>query len=64
LRATVGYTFMYLSNVARAPSQVDLSLNPTQFNGGVLDGEPRPAFAFHTSDIWLQGFNLGVEYKY
>jgi len=64
LRATVGYTFMYLSNVARAPSQVDTSLNPTQFNGGVLTGQPAPTFAWHTSDIWLQGFNLGFEYKY
>jgi hypothetical protein len=64
LRATVGYTFMYLSDVARAPDQIDLSLNPTQFNGGVLEGPAQPAFAFRTSDIWLQGVSFGVEYKY
>lgn len=64
LRATLGYTFMYLSNVARAANQVDLNLNPTQFNGGTLSGPAQPAFAFHSTDIWLHGFNVGAEYKY
>jgi len=58
---TGGYSFLYLSNVVRPGDQIDFSLNPTQFDGGVLIGEARPAANIKWDDFWMHGFNAGVE---
>jgi hypothetical protein len=66
----VGYTFLYLSNVARPSDQIDRSINPTQnasFGGApppALVGEARPAFRFRSSDFWAQGLSLAVVLRY
>jgi hypothetical protein len=63
-----GYTFLYVSNVVRPGDQIDLGVNPTQVpsaNGPVgLVGPRRPAFAFHDTDFWAQGINLGVGFQW
>jgi hypothetical protein len=54
LRMTAGYTFFYLSNAVRPGDQLDS-----------LFSTPRsPAFAQHTSDVWVQGLNLGLEFRF
>ncbi len=52
LRATVGYTFLYWSNVARPGDQIDTEVNASQFPPGTLTGAARPQFVFHTTDFW------------
>jgi hypothetical protein len=64
LRATIGYTFVYWSKVARPGDQIDTELNPSQFPPGTLVGAARPQFAFHTGDFWAQGLNFGLEYRF
>jgi hypothetical protein len=64
LRAFVGYTFIYWSDVVRPGDQIDLAVNPSQFPPGHLAGAARPAFAFHDSDFWAQGLSFGVELRY
>jgi hypothetical protein len=64
LRALVGYTFIYWSNVVRPGDQIDLGLNPSQFPPGTLVGAARPAFTMNDSDFWAQGFNVGAEYRF
>ncbi len=64
LRAYAGYTFLYWSNVARPGNQIDLGLNPTQIPTGGLVGAPRPVFLRHDSDLWVQGLNLGLEFRF
>jgi len=64
LSARVGYTFLYWTSVARAGEQVDLDINPSQIPPGTLQGAPRPAFPFATTNFWAQGLNFGLEYKY
>jgi hypothetical protein len=64
LRLSVGYTFIYWSDVARPGNQIDLTINPSQLPPGRLSGPARPAFAFHDSDYWAQGINFGVELRY
>jgi hypothetical protein len=64
LRALVGYSFLYWTNVVRPGDQIDLSLNPSQFPPGTLNGEPRPSFSFNDSDFWAQGLNFGAEYRF
>jgi hypothetical protein len=76
LRLSVGYSFLYLSNVARPGDQIDRSINVTRT--GVADalnaaglpilgpptGPPRPAFAVQETSYWAQGINFGVEFRY
>lgn len=66
LRAYLGYTFIYWSNVARAGDQVDLALDVNQipnFNIGPVPPAPqaRPRVPFDQTDYWLQGINFGME---
>ncbi len=65
LRATFGYTFIYWSRVARPGEQIDRNLNPTYFpNNGPAAGAPQPEFHSVTSDMWIQGMNFGLDYRY
>lgn len=65
---SVGYNFLYLSDVARPGDQIDPVLNPTQLpalgSAGRLVGAPRPAFQFHETDFWAQGLRCGLEFRY
>ncbi len=68
VRASVGYNFLYWSNVVRAGDQIDrvLSTNQipsTQPTGAATSGS-RPAFAFHDADFWAQGLTFAVEWRY
>jgi hypothetical protein len=68
VRATAGYTFLYLSDVARPGDQVDRVVNftavPPPVGGGAPIGPVRPTFTFHEGDFWAQGINLGLEFRY
>jgi hypothetical protein len=68
LKVYAGYSFLWVSTVARAGEQIDPVVNVTQFpiRGGVgpLVGPARPAFPFEGTDFWAQGLNLGVELRY
>jgi hypothetical protein len=69
LRARVGYTFLYLSDVVRGGDQIDRTVNLTQRPGlfgtpGGLVGPARPVFDFRDTDFWAQGFNAGLEFRY
>jgi hypothetical protein len=58
LRAMVGYTIIYWSNVTRPGDQIDLDVSlPPQTNA-------KPAFTQNTSDFWAQGINLGLDYRF
>lgn len=63
LRATLGYTFMYWSNVPRPGDQIDLNVSPSQFPPSTATVD-RPAFVQHNSDFWAQGINLGLDYRF
>jgi hypothetical protein len=64
-RANLGYTVMVITNVARPGDQISTQLDPNQFPPPATAGPfTFPAFAFHDSDIWLQGINVGLEYNF
>jgi hypothetical protein len=50
---SVGYTFIYFSDVVTAGSAID----PTV---GTAGGNTRPQFTFRHGDYWVQGINLGL----
>lgn len=60
---TLGYTFMYFSDVALAGSQIDTTVNLSQ-NPGPLVGAARPAPLFNHTDYWLQGLSLGADFRF
>lgn len=62
LRATFGYSFLYLSKVARAVDQVDLEAS--QLPPEAPTGAHRPAFQFTDSDFWVQGLRVGLDYQF
>lgn len=68
MRAYAGYSFLWISTVARAGEQIDPVVNTTQFpirsGNGALVGPARPAFNFVSSDFWAQGLNFGLELRY
>ena len=62
-----GYSFLWVSAVARAGDQVDPAINETQFrirSPGPFMGPARPAFEFRGSAFWAQGLNFGFEIRY
>lgn len=60
---SIGYTFLYASNVARAADVIDTTVNLSQQTGD-LEGPARPAFRFRDSGYWLQGLNFGLNLRY
>lgn len=64
LRATLGYSFIYWSRVARPGDQIDTNLNLTQLPPGTLNGIPSPGFDWHVTDVWVQGINAGIDYRF
>lgn len=71
LRAFVGYNFLYLSSVLRAPDLVDTSLDVTRIPNfplreGVtqLAGTPRPMPIMKATDWVAQGITFGLAYTW
>ena len=61
---TVGYTFIYLSDVLRAGDQIDTNINVSQLPPGTLTGAAFPEFSFQSSGFWAQGLSLGIEGRF
>jgi hypothetical protein len=69
LSVFAGYTFLYVSNVLRAPGQVDRRINPSQApaitgNPPVLGAPAEPSRRFDGSDFWAQGLNVGLAFRF
>jgi Putative beta barrel porin-7 (BBP7) len=65
LRATVGYSFLYMSDVVRAGEQIDRTINPALLASPPVAGVPfRPAFQFQSTDFWAHGLDVGLEFRY
>jgi hypothetical protein len=66
-RVTLGYSFLYVSQVARAGDQIDREVNST-----LLPNSPvpptgdltRPRFVLQETGFWAQGVNLGVDFRW
>jgi hypothetical protein len=64
LRASVGYTFLYWTDVVRSGDTIDRGVNPSFLPPTAGVGDPRPAFNFRDSDFWAQGLNFGLELRF
>jgi hypothetical protein len=61
-----GYTFLYASDVVRAPKQINRTVNYSDVNAppAVPAGPQEPSFRFKSSDFWAQGLSVGLEFRY
>jgi hypothetical protein len=57
LQATVGYTFVMWSSVALAGEQMDRTVD-------LVQATTRPAPALIDSSFWMQGIDLGLNYRF
>lgn len=69
IRAMLGYTILYFSNVARPGDLLDRSVDRTKipssqaFNAAV-PGPARPGFSWNGTDFWAQGINIGLSLRF
>jgi hypothetical protein len=63
LRATAGYNFTYVSRVARPGNEVDFTVNPP-YSPGAAQIVSRPTYLNNPTDLWLQGFTVGFDYRW
>jgi hypothetical protein len=66
----VGYSFLYISSVARPGDQIDRVINPNQSPaiGGNFSGIPsspaHPVLNVRDTDFWAQGLNFSLDLRY
>jgi hypothetical protein len=63
----VGYSFLYLSQVARAGDQIDLGIDVNNIPNHVPaspSGQSRPEVTLRETGFWAQGVNFGVEFSW
>lgn len=63
VRVNLGYSLLFLNQIARSADQVDLKLTPALFPPVTGTGTS-PAFNLDRRDVWIQGINLGVEFSF
>jgi hypothetical protein len=68
IRAFVGYTFIYWTDVVRPGDQVNLNVNVQRLPGAGAAfnpaATPAPGFTLRETDFWAQGVSFGVEVRY
>jgi len=66
VRLRGGYTFLFLHQIARAPDQIDFTINPNLLppNTPPQPGPNRPIFDLRRSDLWIQSLQFGVEVSF
>ncbi len=64
IRCSVGYSFLYWSQVVRAGSHINTTINSSQIptpGSPPVATQPAP---LHSSSYWGQGLTAGIEWKY
>jgi hypothetical protein len=69
IKLTVGYTMLYISNVARPGDLIDRTVNNTllpssQSYNPSIPGPQRPGFTWSGTDFWAQGINVGLSLRF
>jgi hypothetical protein len=66
LQAYAGYTFIYWGETLRAGNQIDLTVNPNLLPPVTtpVAGPFRPAPKSDNTSLWIQGIDLGLEFRF
>jgi hypothetical protein len=64
--ASVGYTFLFWSDVVRPAHQINPAVDPRQVPTSLSFNPltPAPPFTLHSADFWAQGLTVGLEFRY
>lgn len=66
----VGYSFLYVSSIARPGDQLDRVINPSQSSAitsqfpANLSGPARPGLSVEGASFWAQGLNFSLEFRF
>ncbi len=66
----LGYSFLYVNKVLWAGNQINRNINPTQSAlyefelNPTLVGTPSPIASFKENDLWVQGLNVGLQFRF
>jgi hypothetical protein len=61
----VGYSAIFLNQIARADDQIDFKINPDLLPPGASNATPnKPSYHEVHSQLWIQTLNLGVDFKF
>ena len=63
-RFNVGYNFLYISDVWRPGQIMDTGIDPNLLPPATVATADHPQFVAQSDDVWVQGINLGVEFRY
>ncbi len=63
-KVSLGYTFLWISNVARPEDAIDRVTNIPTVGLPPPAGATHPAFIFQDASFWAQGINLGLELRF
>jgi hypothetical protein len=66
MAVVVGYTFLYATDVIRAPQQIVRTVNYSSSSAppGVPTGPQQPEFKFKSTDFWAHGLNAGLNFRF
>jgi hypothetical protein len=66
VRATAGWSVLYLSDVVRPGHHINRRVNGNQLVDNPIPAgqEVAPLFTFNPTDVWLYGLNFGIEAAY
>lgn len=64
VRVSAGYTFLYMTDVARSGDQISRVANPVQLVPGTVAPATSPTFTLQDANLFVQGISLGVEVRY
>jgi len=66
IRVTIGYDFLYDSNVIRPGDQINRNIpkGQTFLQGGNIISTTSPSRIFRTTDFFAQGMNVGVAFRF
>lgn len=62
----VGYSLLWITEIARTGGQIDTNINPAQWpaNGGHQIDPLAPLPVLGSSDMWIQGLNVGMAWEF
>lgn len=60
----MGYTALFLINVAKADDQIDFNINKALIGAPAGATPKQPKFPSAQSDLWIQTLNFGVDWKF
>jgi hypothetical protein len=66
LEMRLGYSFLFMNDIARAHDQLNFNINPGLFPPptAAAGSANQPSFQLRQGDAWIQAINVGLQYDF